>query len=241
MKRFAIMFIVLLVLPRLAWAEKKQRTAKILGSGSGQIIHSLEKVPCKVALEGILRDRGYRVLSNRDTARPKLLITITGACDHIPQMGLKNEPIKCTMDVKYRRGKKERAKRFVGKSRGSINSSWSDGCLQVRKWMKGQLGKAIDRDKLPNPHKWKTRKISATFRWKKGLSPMPLLKVSGFFKKAGYQAKMVKSGSTSCRFKLSLDQPPEQLEDLLRTYLGTKYRVSGGYAKGKLSFTLKAK
>lgn len=241
MRSLFIILLGLFLLPPAGRAEKKQRTAKVLGSGVGHAVHHLENVPCKMALEGILRDRGFRLLAERDPTKPDLIMSSTAACNALPGVRTMGQEITCNMEIKYSFGRKTYKKKFQGRSRSSVTSAWSDGCQQVRKWVATRMGKPIDRDALPDPHKWKKRKVRASFHWKRGLSPMPLLKITGFFNKAGYQAKMTRSGPTSCHFKLSLDQPPEQLAELLRTYLGTKYKISGGYAKGKLRFTLKAR
>ena len=212
-----------------------------MGTGMGQAVKGFEKIPCKMALEAVLRERGYKLLDEKSRERANVSIMTTAQCNYHPDMGKNRYDIKCRMGIRVQWGKKGHKHSFEGSSRASLNSAWSDGCHQVTDWAKKLLGKPIDRDKIPNKHKWKTRSVTTSFRWKKGLSPMPLLKITAFFKKAGYQAELIKSSPTQARFKLSTDQPTEQVEDLLRAYLGTKYHIRGGKNKGGLSFSLKAR
>ncbi len=238
MKRFAFLMTILLAWPAGSKAEPKLRTAKIYGTGLGRVIRELEPIPCKIRLQGMLQDRGYRLIAEDDPTRADLIITTSGVCNQLPHTRMTAREHICSMEAKVRKVRQSKRYKVEGRSKASQRSAWSDGCQELTKKMAPFLGKVKNKDRLKSPHKWSKKSLNVRFSWKKGLTPMPLLKINTFFKKAGYQAKLIKSGSTHCRFKVSLDEAPEQFESMLRTYLGTQYKLTGHLGKGGLSFKL---
>ncbi|MBW2699943.1 MAG: hypothetical protein JRF33_03905 [Deltaproteobacteria bacterium] len=238
MKRFAFLMTILLAWPVGSKAEPKLRTVKIYGTGLGRVVRELESIPCKIRLQGMLQERGYRLIAKEDPTTADLVITTSGACNQLSHTRMTAREHICTMQAKIRRVRHSKRFKAQGKSKASQRSAWSDGCLELTKKMAPFLGKVKNQDKLKSRHKWPKKRLNVRFSWKKGLTPMPLLKITTFFKKAGYQAKLIKSGSTHCRFKVSLEEAPEQFESLLRTYLGAQYELTGHSSKGGLSFKL---
>ncbi len=238
MKRFAFLMTVLLAWPAGSNAGPKLRTAKIYGTGLGRVIRELEPIPCKMRLQGMLRDRGYRVIAEDDPTRADLIITTSGVCNQLPHTRMTAREHICSMEAKIRKVRHSKRYKAKGTSKASQRSAWSDGCRELTKKMAPFLGKVKNRNQVKSPHKWSKKILNVRFSWKKGLIPMPLLKITSFFKKAGYQAKLIKSGSTHCRFKVSLDEAPEQFESLLSTYLGAQYKITSQSGKRGLRFRL---
>jgi hypothetical protein len=86
----------------------------------------------------------------------------------------------------------------------------------------------------------KRTKQNVTVRWKGDMKPMPLIKLTGYFKDMGYQAKKTKSGPNQVRFLVKIEEQPERFRSKLRTFLEAHYRVISTGGKSKLNFLIEA-
>ena len=86
----------------------------------------------------------------------------------------------------------------------------------------------------------KRTKQNITVRWKGNLKPMPLIKLTGYFKDMGYQAKKTESGANQVRFRVTIEEHPERFRSKLRTFLEAHYRIVSTGRQSKLDFQIEA-
>ena len=86
----------------------------------------------------------------------------------------------------------------------------------------------------------KRTKQNVTVRWKGDLKPMPLIKLTGYFKDMGYHTKMTKSGAGEVRFRVKIEEEPRRFRSKLRTFLEAHYRIVSSGGKSKLDYRIEA-
>ena len=92
------------------------------------------------------------------------------------------------------------------------------------------------------PVTYKPKKSSRVVgvEWNGEMKPMPLIKLTEFFKEMGYNAKMIESGSNRVKFRVTFKEPIELFRSKVRTLLDAHYRIVSISGESELNFQIEA-
>ena len=123
----------------------------------------------------------------------------------------------------------------------SIEWALDDACRDLTRKLTSRLeGQAPKGDSVSSADKPGKHSRVVNVRYERGLKPMPLIKLSGYFKDMGYQAKLIKSSAQRVRFRVSFEGSPDQFSSRLQNFLGAHYRIKSTGGKSKLNFEIVA-
>ena len=229
-----ILVIMGLLLPCLS-ATAGEKTAVVYNRYPGPSLHG--KVACSMRLESALRDMGYRLLPATSKEKAHLKVATWGRCYN---RGMVN--YVCYARARIYRGTREV---FCIES-GDVTSNtdgWSrdEACRELTKKLRARLGgKQAKSGDDPVTYKPKKSNRVVTVRWKGDMKPMPLIKLTGFFKDMGYSAKVLKSGANRVKFRVTFEEPVERFRSKLQTLLEAHYRIVSAGGESNLNFQIEA-
>ncbi|MBN2497201.1 MAG: hypothetical protein JXR96_21590 [Deltaproteobacteria bacterium] len=190
---------------------------------------------CAGGLEGVLRQLGFRVLDSRsDPCKADLLVQIIiHPVERIEPATRRGFSIRAEMEVFRPQGQAgegacqgqirgQRMGRFqsVGESYGSESAAMADACRQIERQMRDLIERRMG-ELLAEP-----TTMTITLRWTERLEPMPLIKLSSFFKtELGLVPDLVSSDDQHCRYSFIIDDPMGQLESRLQDFLSRFYEI----------------
>jgi hypothetical protein len=226
-----IMGLLSLCLPALAG----EKTAVVYNRYPGPSLHG--KIACSMRLESALRNMGYRLLPATSKEKAYLKVASWGRCYN---RGMVN--YVCYAKAKVYRGTRQ----IYYIESGDVTSNtdgWSrdEACRELTKKLRSRLGGGTGKSG-DDPVVRKPKKISrvVSVLWTGEMKPMPLIKLTGFFKDMGYSAKMLESGANQVKFRVTFEEPVGQFHSKLQTLLEAHYRIKSASGKSKLNFLIEA-
>lgn len=194
------------------------------------------KAPCEMRIKSALREMGYQVQTGSPARKIYLKVGVRGSC----RRGMWKHKCSASAEVSTMGG------RNFSIESGDITGDsmpWArdEACRELTKKLRIRLGGEKDKPGS-GPVAYKPKKSSrvVTVRWKGEMKPMPLIKLTGFFKDMGYATRVIKSGANQVRLRVTFEEPSEQFRSKLRTLLEANYRIvstGGGY---QLNFQIEA-
>lgn len=216
--------VVILCLP----ASAGYKTAVVYNSG-GQLGPRGE-MPCEMRLKAALRELGYVMLSAKEKEKAHLRIGVSADCTSYT---LKNN---CSVRARVNRRGYKSFSVDSGKARhDSIDWALDEACRELTKLVLGRLEGKQESEDVGSPGK--TSRI-VSVRFKGVLKPMPLIKLTGFFKDMGYKTKLTKSGANQVAFRVTFEDSLERFRSKLRTFLEAHYRIISTSGESKLNFEI---
>lgn len=227
-----IIGVIFLTLP----AAAGDKTAMITGSSSGSPSTG-DSVACEMRIKSALRELDYRMILQTSKEEADLQVRTWCSC-----YGRGNFDHTCSAGASVRRKRGFGFTIYSSSEKGS-SRSWarSEACRGVANQLRAKLGGGSKTSgDGPKPSMPRRTKQNITVRWEGNLKPMPLIKLTGYFKDMGYQAKKTKSGANQVRFRVTIEEQPERFRSKLRTFLEAHYRVISSGGKSKLNFLIEA-
>jgi hypothetical protein len=188
-------------------------------------------------LNSVMRQCGYRLLPQSFRRKASVQVVAWCSCRY---SGTANYTCHASAEVR-RKGVKWFYISVPGVDGTSTAWARDEACRDLANEMRFKLG-CGDRQTGddPPPDKVKPTTKTVTVRWKGSMKPMPLIKLTGFFKDMDYEAEMTKSGSNEVRFKVTIEEQLERFRSKLRTFLEAHYRIVSASGKSKLNFLIEA-
>jgi hypothetical protein len=188
------------------------------------------RLACGAAIEGALRDLGYRSVEQDARHRATVQVEVMGSCVALGDGG------QCVATVLLVVRGNSTALHAKSQSGNSVGWARSEVCRdlvqQVRARVGARRGGKTTADERPRAQAART-KLQLVLQWKGALQPMPLMKTTAFLQKMGYTFKLQSSGPEVCRFEIELDEPRERFASLLSTFLNVHYTAELGDGAGK--------
>jgi hypothetical protein len=174
------------------------------------------------------------MMSDKEKEKAHLRVGVSASCTSYT---LKNN---CSVSAWVnRRGHKSFSVKSGKAHHDSIDWALDEACRELTKKLLGQLeGKAAKSG--GDSTSAKTSRV-VSVRFKGELKPMPLIKLTGFFKDMGYKAKLAKSSSNQVVFHVTFENSLERFRSKLRTFLEAHYRIVSTGGKSKLLFEIGAR
>jgi len=228
-RSLVIMGLMLVCLPALAG----EKTAVVYDRNYPT---SKRKAPCEMRIKSALREMGYQVQTGSPAGKIYLKVGVRGSC----RRGMWRHKCSASAEASTMGGRHFRIE--SGDITGdSMPWARDEACRELAKKLRARLGgkqgKPGGGTVTYKPGK-SSRVVSVS--WKGDMRPMPLLKLTGFFKDMGYFAKVLESSSSHVKFRVTFEEPVEQFRSKLQTLLEAHYRIVSTCGKSKLNFQIEA-